>query len=195
MADRNDLRGPYELEVDLTTMSKEWLIKLLVIWHRQYASLNAGLFGALLKRMPIDEAKDVVVETFTPMYTDNMPLLTKLAGIKPRTFLDLLTVSRLSLDGNLTGKHGRFESTEEIISPNHLISTVAHCPYLEDLEKAGAPPEMMNAICVGVEEPLMQLVFQQNDLKMPKIKITRLRGGPRKSPGEPCCKWEFELIE
>lgn len=195
MADRNDLSGPYAEELDLTTMSKEWLIKLLEIWQKQYGSLNKGLFAALLKRMPIDEAKDIVIETFTPMYTDNMPLLTELAGIEPKTFLDILTVSRLSIDGDLTGKAAGFESENEIISSNHYISTVAHCPYLEDLEKAGAPPEMMKAVCFDVEEPLIRLVFQQNDPKMPKIKITQLKGGPRQSKDEPCCKWVFEVEE
>jgi hypothetical protein len=195
MADRSDLSGPYEEELDLTTMSKEWLIELIKIWQNQYSSLNKGLFGALLTRMPIGEAAQVVVETFTPMYEDNMPKLNKLAGIEPKTYLDLNTVARLSIDGNLTGKASGFESKETIISPNHMMSEVAHCPYLEDMEKVGAPEEMQTAVCYKVEEPLIRLVYQQNNPDMPKIKFIQKKGGPRKSPNELCCAWEFIVEE
>ncbi len=195
MADLNDLKGPYQDKLDLKNMSKDWLIGLLNVWHHQYGSLMKGLFTALLTRMPPEEAAKIVVEAVSPMMADNQELIVKLAGIEPKTFLDLNSIARLSLDGDAMGRDGRFESKETIFSPNHMISEVRHCPYLEDMEAAGAPPEMQTLVCYQVEEPLMHLVYHQNNPRMPRLKITQLKGGARKSKDELCCKFEFQIVD
>ena len=196
MADRNDLSGPYEEHLDLSTMSKEFLIGLLGVWSNSYASLNKGLFGALLKRMPIEEAAEVIVETFTPMYKDNMPLLTSLSGIEPKTVQDLHTIARLSLDGELMQKQNGvnsnvFESEAKWSDANNMHSRVRKCPYLEGMEMIGAPDSMKNAVCFDVEEPLLELVFQQDNPDMPRIGIDILKAGARRSKSELCCEWKF----
>ena len=132
------MTGPYQEHVDLNDMSKEFLVGLLGIWSNSYASINKGLFGALLKRMSIGEAAEVIVETFTPMYKDNMPLLTKLSGIEPKTVQDLHTIARLSLDGELiVGDGAPFESKTRWDDQNHMSAEVQVCPYLESMENIG----------------------------------------------------------
>ncbi|MDY0067885.1 MAG: hypothetical protein RBS02_16045 [Steroidobacteraceae bacterium] len=193
MADKNDLTGPYQEHVDLHDMSKEFLVGLLGIWSNSYASINKGLFGALLKRMPIEEAAQVIVETFTPMYKDNMPLLTKLSGIEPKTVQDLHSIARLSLDGDLiVGDRAPFKSEATWSDANHQHAKVHSCPYLEGMEMIGAPAHMMNTVCFDVEEPLLELVYQQDNPAMPRVDIDLLKAGARKSKKELCCEWKFK---
>lgn len=193
MADRNDLRGPYQDHIDLTQMSKEWLIQLLNVWQVWFAQINAGLFQSLLaKGMSMEEVTDVVVQTMTPAYQKCMPMLNKLAGLDPpQTMLEYNTVAGLAIDGNLT-KASTFESKEKIIDENHFTSTVTHCPYLEEMEKLGVP-ELVTAICHGVEAKLMPLVYQI-DPENPQIEITFLIEPPRKSPNDPACAYDFQYI-
>ena len=94
MADRNDLSGPYEEHLDLSTMSKEFLIGLLGVWSNSYASLNKGLFGALLKRMPIEEAAEVIV-------VDLQKLDQELAGV-------ILEVTDFAVEGPIKAVQIRF---------------------------------------------------------------------------------------
>lgn len=192
MADRKDLTGPYREHIDLTEMSKDFLIGLLGVWSNSYASINKGLFGALLKRMSVEEAAEVIVETFTPMYQDNMPLLTKLSGIEPKTVQDLHTIARLSLDGELVvGDGAPFESEAHWSDADHMHARVHKCPYLEGMELIGAQDSMKNTVCFDVEEPLLALVFQQDNPAMPRIDIDILKAGARKCSSELCCEWKF----
>lgn len=177
-------------------MSKEFLIGLLGIWSKSYASINKGLFGALLKRMSLEEAADVIVETFTPMYKDNMPLLTKLSGIEPKTVQDLHTIARLSLDSELiVGDGAPFQSETTWADANHMHAEVQSCPYLEGMETIGAPDQMLNTVCFDVEEPLLYLVSQQDNPKMPRVDIDILKAGARKSKKELCCEWKFKASD
>jgi hypothetical protein len=59
----------------------------------------------------------------------------------------------------------------------------------------GAPDSMKNAVCFDVEEPLLELVFQQDNPDMPRIGIDILKAGARRSKSELCCEWKFRKAD
>jgi len=189
MEERKDLSGPYKPKLDLNEMSKEFLVKLLGEWQAQYAAFQDGLFEALLKRVSLNDFRDIMVEACRKMYHTTMPRLNMLAKIEPKTFLDYNTVGMLSLDAAASKDY--FVSEEEIIGPNHVISTVKRCPYLDAMEESGAPEEIIKLLCDDIEAALMPDFFQNN----PKLKITPLKLPPRKSKDEIACKFEFKIEE
>jgi len=186
MKERNDLSGAYEDTINLQEMSKEFLIKLLGEWQEQYRVLNEGLYEAALKRVPMEQFNEILIAANMHMYQATMPRLNKLAGIEPKTLLDLNRVGQLSIDSNKS--QGYFESYEEIISPNHFVATVTKCPYLEAAEDMGIP-EFIKPLCEVVEPALMPFYYQNH----PKLKITPLKLPPRQSKSEICCKLEFKI--
>jgi len=188
MEERQDLKGPYEDTIELEEMSREFLIKLLKEWQEQYRVLNEGLYAAALKRIPMEQFNEILMEANEHMYKATMPRLNRLAGIEPETLLDLNRVGQLSIDANKS--QGYFVSHEEILSPNHFISTVTKCPYLEAAEDMGIP-EFIRPLCEVVEPYLMPFYYQNH----PKLKITPLKLPPRKDKSEICCKLEFKIEE
>ncbi len=183
---RDNLRGPYEDTINLHEMSKEFLIGLLKEWQEQYRVLNEGLYEAALKRIPMEQFNEILIDANKHMYQAAMPRLNRLAGIEPKTLLDYNRVGQLSIDANKS--QGYFESHEEIISPNHFISTVTKCPYLEAAENMGIV-EFIKPLCEVVEPALMPYYYQNH----PKLKITALKLPPRKDKSEICCKLEFKI--
>jgi hypothetical protein len=88
-----------------------------------------------------------------------------------------------------------FESEAKWSDANNMHSRVRKCPYLEGMEMIGAPDSMKNAVCFDVEEPLLELVFQQDNPDMPRIGIDILKAGARRSKSELCCEWKFRKAD
>ena len=51
---------------------------------------------------------------------------------------------------------------------------------------------MMNTVCFDVEEPLLELVFQQDNPAMPRVDIDILKAGARKSKKESVLQVDFQ---
>ena len=78
----------------------------------------------------------------------------------------------------------------KLVSENHGILTVTHCPTLLAIEREGSSRE--KGICQVVESFIFKKYAGYFD---PKIEVETLKIPPRENrgKGEICCQWQFKV--
>lgn len=187
MPELTDYSGPYKHDLVFEDFSKEFLIKLLLQWRRQYLRLAGYWYEGIQKRVGLKTADEIQLEVWTRIGDRQLKKYLPISGIQLNTCLDSLKLMQLAPD-SWTGTD-LFDGSVEIINENHLILTCTHCVVLEFFERTNQP-ERIPAHCQVLEKAATETY-----LCNPKIKVTGLKLPPREGPDDICCQWEYLMME
>ncbi|MFC1944977.1 hypothetical protein ACFLX5_05845 [Chloroflexota bacterium] len=180
-----DYSGPFDPDLKFEDFSREFLLKLMDVWQREWLDLLGIWFAVVREKFGPDAAADCNLEALSRLNRGFYHRFPEVGNYRPTTVREAVKSFQLGLD-NITG--GVYQNEFDFKSDNHLIMTVYRCKSLEFYERAA--PEMIKPICHVLEKAIMELQLVNLD-----IKVTALKLPPRKSPEEVPCRWELKLEE
>jgi len=186
MPEMHDYSGPFKPDVHWEDFSKDFLIKIMRLWQYAYLDMAGSWYAAVEKHHGFDAANECESEAWNEVVEHMTPMYVKAAKIELNTVLDSLKVLQLPPD-NTQGDI--FAVEYDIKNENHVIMPIKKCPGYESWERKGQIARMTAMCCE--EAPILNPKYGGN----PKFKGKMLKRGPRKSPNEPCCVWEWKLEE
>ena len=181
-----DYSGPYRHDLKFDDFSKDFLITMMTQWQRAYLRLSAIWYEKVMEKFGMEAADACNMEVWMTVGQKVVPKFAKMGNVQPKTVLDALKIVQLAPDSHVGSQ--LFAGDLDIKSENHIITTTTKCAVLEFFEKAA--PERIEYFCHKLEPAVMEAYFNN-----PKIKVTPLKLPPRKSPDEPCCRFEIKLEE
>jgi hypothetical protein len=188
VSELKDYSGSYIPDVEYDLFSREMLIKLIVELNRAVIMMD-GFWQTRIAKMYGNEQGDALgTEVWSKEYPRHIiPRIMKVLNIQGN---DVETLMKYwQLDPSM-GK-GVLKWEIELISKNHAVWTVTHCPALLYMEKEGKGREAL--ACTKLEPAAIQAYA---DVVNPKIRIRPLLIPPRKDKDvTPHCQWEFKLEE
>jgi hypothetical protein len=183
----NDYSGPYKHDLVFEDFSKEFLIKLMHQWRRQYLRLAGYWYEGIQKRVGLETADEIQLEVWKRIGERQLLKYLPISNIKLNTCLDSLKLMQLVPDSWMGTD--LFDGHVEIINDNHLILTCTHCVVLEFFERTNQL-ERIPAHC-----QVMEIEATETYLCNPKIKVTGLKLPPRDGPDDICCQFEYLMME
>jgi hypothetical protein len=183
----DDYSGPYKHDLVFEDFSKEFLIKLMLQWRRQYLRLAGYWYEGIQKRVGLETADEIQIEVFKRIGERQLPKYLPIANIQLNTCLDSLKLGQLVPESWMGSE--LFDGHVEIINDNHLVVTCTHCVVLEFFERTNQL-ERISAHC-----QVMELEATKAYMCNPKIRVTALKLPPRDGPDEICCQFEYLMEE
>lgn len=191
MKELQDYSGPFNPNLKLEDLSKDFLIRMI----RQYGAAYMRLDDLWWRKVEgIVGPKEVIehsVDVWTKQPTRTNPKYAKAANIEVKTITDCMKVWQLCLDGFLPGV---YQPTFEVKDPNHVIMTMNTCLTINYYQKEGMS-DRIKTICGhrGVEHRTMEPYIQ---CFLPNAQVKQLSGPP--GSGMPvkegmACQWEYTL--
>ena len=169
-------------ELDLTTLSKEELIKLVKVYSRLFLALDGFWFLAVEDKFGYQAALEADINAWEGYFPYEAKMLRKALGISADGIPGI--IETLKQSAFVPCMEHRIEEASE----TRGVFALYKCPSLEAMERAGRD----EFTC----EPVGKVVFQKYAESMdPRVKVRFLDGPPRKSPEDVSCKWEFFLEE
>ena len=185
MKELKDYSGPYVPNLKYEDFSKEVLVKLLKAYSRECNVLPAYWAEEVRKRLGREAEKECLLATWTRIGKYETGWAMEAANIKGN---DVETyVKATQLMGSFA--QGYYKYDFDLKNKNHAVLTVHYCPAFNAMEKAG-DMDWLTWVCTALEEEGMKEYVKPVN---PAIQVTCLRAGPRQSPDEPHCRWEFRL--
>jgi len=178
----DDYSGEFNHNLKPTDFSHEALEKLINTYSRLYKALDGFWYLAVMDRSSNDEALECDIVVWEKLAVYEMDKITKAFNITGKD------VEALMKAFQLTPWAWNIKSEFEIISRDHCIWKVIHCPTVNALELEGNGRE--NDICNNVEVRINQAYASFFN---PDIRVTRLTTPPRKNKDDYYCTWEFKL--
>ncbi len=180
----NDYSGPYKHDLVFEDFSKEFLIKLMLLWRKQYLRLAGYWYEGIQKRIGIERADEIQLEVWKRIGDRQLPKFLPMSGIELNTVIDSLKLMQLAPDSWMGTD--LFDGHVDIIDENHLILTCTHCLVLEFFERTNQLERIPMHCQVQEKEAT------EDYLCNPKIEVIALKVPPRSGPDdEICCKWEY----
>jgi hypothetical protein len=184
MPELTDYSGPYKHDLVFEDFSKEFLIKLMLQWRRQYLRLAGYWYEGIQKRVGLETADEIQIEVFKRIGERQLPKYLPISGIQLNTCLDSLKLGQLVPESWMGSE--LFDGHVDIKNDNHLIVTCTHCVVLEFFERTNQL-ERIPMHC-QVQEKAATEYYLCN----PKIEVIERKVPPRDGPDDPiCCKWEY----
>ena len=184
MPELTDYSGPYKHDLVFEDFSKEFLIKLMLQWRKQYLRLAGYWWEGIHKRKGLELADEIQLEVWNRIGERQIPKLLPISGIELNTVIDSLKLMQLVPDSWMGTD--LFDGTVEVINEDHLILTCTHCVVLEFFERTNQL-ERIPMHC-QVQEKAATEYYLCN----PKIEVIERKVPPRDGPDdEICCKWEY----
>ena len=183
----DDYSGPYKHDLVFEDFSKEFLIKLMHQWRRQYLRLAGYWYEGIQKRVGLETADEIQLEVWKRIGERQLQKFLPIANLQLNTCLDSLKLMQLAPDSWMGTD--LFDGSVEIINENHLKLTCTHCVVLEFFERTNQL-ERIPAHC-----QVMEIAATETYLCNPKIKVTGLKLPPRDGPDEICCQFEYLMME
>jgi len=183
MPDLTDLSGPFNPNLRLEDLSRDFLVKVLRIWQWSWLQLDAGWFEEVHKRFGLQPGYDCDLEMWLRCADRCNTRYARIANIPMTNAVDCLKALQLPLDNSM----GAVYPTEhEIIDENHAIITVMKCPSLEWCERNA--PERIAPMCQWMEPRLIERYKVNLD-----VRLTPTRLPPRQDPDDIACQWDYRL--
>ncbi len=178
----DDYSGDFNADLNPGDFSHEALEKLIRTYAQLYKALDGFWYLAVMDRSGNDEALACDIAVWERLCASELGRITKAFNITGRDVESLMKAFQL------TPWAWNIKSEFEMVSKNHCIWKVLHCPTVNALEREGKGRE--NDICNNVEVRINQAYATYFN---PDIKVTRLTTPPRKSKDDYYCSWEFKL--
>jgi len=187
---------PFSIDIELEDFSKEFLIKLMKIWRSWYMTMNLTWYALAEQKLGTDVTGKIMIDVWLKTTAAEMEKYIPLLGKNYKTKDDLKTIEDsikmgvLPPDGTIDKT--LFAGSFDWDGPEHAKSVIHHCAMLEFFEAVDnlAP---MKQLC-KVQEPVCSEAYFMN----PRVKMLEIKTNttsPRKSKDEPCCIWEFKLVD
>ena len=187
MEELKDYSGPFIPNLRYEDLSKEVLVKLLRAYSREINVLPAYWSEEVRKRLGDDVARECLISTWTRIGKHETGWAMEAANIQGNDVEAYCKACQLM--GSFAQGYYRYDI--ELKNRNHAILTVHECPAFSALERANDLGQM-NFVCHVLEYEGMKAYVKPVN---PAIQVRELRAGPRQSPDEPACKWEFKIEE
>lgn len=186
MAELKDYSGPFVPNLKYEDFSKEMLVKLLIAYSREINVLPTYWAEEVRKRLGVEAQKECLLSTWTRIGKYETGWAMEAANIKGNDVEAYVKTCQLM--GSFIQDYYRYEI--DLKSKNDAILTVHYCPAFNAMEKGD--PAWLDWICNTLELEGMKAYVKPVN---PDIQVICLRAGPRNSPDQPHCKWEFKLEE
>ena len=184
---------PFSIDVELEDFSKEWLIKLMKLWRSWYMTMNLVWYVLVEEKLGTQVAGRIMIDVWLKTTEAEMEKFIPMIGKDYKTKDDLKTIEDsikiavLPPDGTIdkTLFAGSFDWEDD----ENANSVIHHCAMREFFEAMDneAP---MKQLCT-IQEPVCSEAYFIN----PRVKMLEVKTGPRKSKDEPCCIWDFKLMD
>lgn len=160
----------------------EALEKLINTYARLYKALDGFWYLAVMDKHGNEEAMNHDIQVWEKLAAYEINKISRAFNITGNNVESLMKAFQL------TPWAWNIKSEYEMISPNHCIWKVRHCPTVDALEREGKgrEDEQCNNIEVRINEAYARAVN-------PDMKVTRLTTPPRKNKTDYYCTWEFKL--
>jgi hypothetical protein len=184
---------PFSTEVRLEDFSKEFLIKLMTIWQEWYMTMNMVWHAHMQENLGTEKAGRIMIDVWLKTTEAKMDKYIPLLGKDYKTRDDMKTIEDgvkigiLPPDGTLQSTV--WDGTLEWEDDEHARAVVHHCVMLETFE-AMDNLEPLKILC-NIQEPVCSEAYFIN----PRMKMLPIKLPPRKSKDEPCCIWEFKMMD
>jgi hypothetical protein len=178
----DDYSGDFNPDLKPSDFSHAALEKLIRTYAQLYKALDGFWYLKVMDRSGNDEALTCDIAVWEKLGLYEMEKISRAFNI---TGKDVKSVMKAF---QLTPWAWNIRSEFEVLSDNHVIWKVNHCPTVNALEREGTGRE--NDICNNVEVRLNQLYASFFN---PDIKVTCLKTPPRTGKDDYYCRWEFKL--
>ena len=184
--DLKDYKGAFRPNISFNDFSKETLTDLIKLYSRLFLVLDAYWYLAVKESANNDKALECDLSAWDKFAAYELPRLCSVLKIEKEGISGLFKAFQfmgLCWFNNM-------EYDMKLVSENHGILTVTHCPTLLAIEREGSGRE--KSICQVVESFIFKKYAEYFD---PKIQVEALKIPPRENrgKGEICCQWEFKL--
>lgn len=187
---------PFSIDIELEDFSKEFLIKLMKIWRSWYMDMNLIWYALVEQELGTEKTGKIMIDVWLKTTAADMEKYIPLLGPNYKSKDDLKTIEDsikmgvLPPDGTIDKT--LFAGSFDWENDKHAKSVIHHCVMLETFEALDnlAP---LKQLC-KVQEPVCSEAYFMN----PKVKMLEIKTNttsPRKSKDEPCCIWEFKLVD
>jgi len=184
---------PFSIDIELEDFSKEFLIKLMKIWRSWYMTMNLVWYVLVEEKIGTEAAGRMMIDVWLKTTEAEMEKFIPLLGANYKSKEDLKTIEDsikiavLPPDGTIDKT--LFAGSLDWDGPEHAKTVIHHCAMLEFFE-AIDNLEPLKRLC-HIQEPVCSEAYFIN----PRVKMLEIKTPPRKSKDEPCCMWEFKLMD
>ena len=181
-----DYKGAFRPNISFNDFSKETLTDLIKLYSRLFLVLDAYWYLAVKESANNDKALECDLSAWDKFAAYELPRLCSVLKIEKEGISGLFKAFQfmgLCWFNNM-------EYDMKLVSENHGILTVTHCPTLLAIEREGSSRE--KGICQVVESFIFKKYAGYFD---PKIEVETLKIPPRENrgKGEICCQWQFKV--
>jgi hypothetical protein len=184
---------PFSIDIELEDFSKEFLIKLMKNWRTWYMTMNLVWYVLVQEQLGTEKAGRIMIDVWLKTTEAEMEKYIPLIGENYKTKDDLKTIEDsikiavMPPDGTIDKT--LFAGSLDWEDEEHAKSVIHHCAMLETFE-AMDNLEPLKLLC-NIQEPVCSEAYFIN----PRVKMLPIKQPPRKSPDEPCCIWEFKMMD
>jgi hypothetical protein len=193
----NDYTGPYKLNMVWEDLSKDFLIRLMLIWQKAVQDFHTNWMGAILEKTgDFKIASECATEIWHKHAETILPLCAEAAKIDVKTVHDVHKAIMLLPDtGTKSKNYPILEQTTDMHQRsdhvNHHRGWCNSCMYLTALEALPDSEDQIRFLC---EDLCMYVYKEYVRVLLPEAKVTPLKTPPRKDKTEiPVCDMECVL--
>lgn len=184
MKQSDDYSGDFNPELSLNDFSHEALKKMVMTYVRLYKAMDAFWYMSVMDRSGNDEAVACDIHAWEKLAAYEMDKVIKAFNITGQDVESFFKAFQL------TPWLWILKYDIEMVSNNHGIFKVKHCPTVDAIEREGSGRE--TDICNKVE--IRCFTAYANSFN-PAIKVRPLKTPPHKSKEGYYCMWEFKIVE
>jgi hypothetical protein len=193
----NNYTSPYKLNMAWEDLSKDFLIRLMLIWQKAVKDFHMNWVGAVWgKTGDFTIAAECAREVWHKHAETILPLCAEAGKIDVKTVQDVHKAIMLLPDaGTKSNKHPVLEQTVDMHQAsdnvNHHRGWCNSCMWLETLEALPDTEDQIRFLC---EDLCMEIYEKYVHVLMPEATVRVLKTPPRKDKTEiPVCDMECVL--
>jgi hypothetical protein len=195
-----DYTGPYKLNMVWEDLSKDFLIKLMLIWHKAVMDFHFNWHTTVwAKTGDFKLACDSAREVWHKHAETILPLCAEAGKISVKTVADAHKAIMLMPENGTKSREEKciedrsVDYHQELVHDNLHRAWCNQCVWLDTMEALPGPEqeEQIKFIC---HDLCIDVYRKYIDVLLPEAKVNILKMPPRKSKDEvPVCEWEAVL--